>query len=414
MGMGENMASPLNTLSKNFLTHLSGLVSLEDSMLAHQQEAIALYQAENLAECLWPQTRDGQYAQTFLIPLIKQGVAHYIENVQTELCVLKVDEIVLPITINQAEYNNSYVCSPYSFFISYARQSLDVLSQAWLCHLMDHVLKGLGKVLQQFHFNKVVIVNNWLYSTNLYPQLEPHQVRRIVEFLQHSFPDHAIVFRSIDPYTNPVCYHTLQQMECDYIATRQIFLIDPHATSLLESRIFKSDIKLLKNSGYELIGNQQLTERDIPRLLQLYRDLYIHKYSNLNPQFNENFLQLVLKHRLLNFKALKKEGRIDGIVGYVERDKKMYCPFFGYDRQAAKDPSLYRLLSTVLMLEACEHHLFFHQSSGASMFKTIRKAKGCIEYTAVFYKHLKMQRHFPWLMLKNLYNSVGMIYMKRY
>lgn len=381
---------------------------------SQRQNDIALYEAKNLGDCLWPQTSEGQYARAFLSPLIQRGVANYIENVQTDLRVLIVGDTVLPITINEAEYENSYVCSPYSYFISYARDSLDVLSQAWLCNLMDRLLGGLGRALQQFHCNKVVVVNNWLYSTNLYPQLEPHQLKQIVQFLQHAFPNHAIVFRCIDPYTNPTCYYTLQQMSCEYIATRQIFFIRPDKSSLSETRLFKSDVKLLNKCEYEIIGNDQLTEEDIPRLLKLYRDLYIEKYSQLNPKFNESFLQLMLKHHLLNFRALKKDGRIDGIVGYVERNGTMYCPFFGYDGDVPKEKSLYRLLSTVLMLEAYERRLLFHQSSGASMFKTIRKAQACIEYTAVFYNHLKLQRHLPWIMLKNLYNSVGMIYMKRY
>lgn len=378
-----------------------------------QQKGIQLYDRLNLNDCPWPETIDGQYAKAFLKPLMEKGVFQYIENVQTDLRVLKIDEVILPITINDTEYDNAYVCSPFSYYVSYARESLDVLSQVWLCDLMDRLLEGVGKILRKFQFNKVVVVNNWLFSTNLYPQLESHQVQQIAEFLLSYFPNHAIVFRCVDPITNPICYDTLQQMKCDYIATRQIFFLDPRASTFFESRLFKSDMKLFKNSGYEVVENDQLDE-ELPRLLELYRDLYIQKYSNLNPKFNENFLQLVVKQNLMHFKALKKEGRIDGVAGYVERHGKMYCPFFGYDRHVPQEQSLYRLLSTTLMLEAHERGLFFHQSSGASKFKTMRKAKGCIEYTAVFYKHLKIQRHLPWLLLKNLYNSIGLIYMKRY
>lgn len=407
------MAFSLKTLSMNLMTHLRKKSSV-DSIPTHYKQEIALYDAHNLADCPWPQTSDGQYAQTLLTPLIKKGVSHYIENVQTDLRVLTLDDLILPITINDAEYDNSYVCAPYSYFISYARESLGFLQQAWLYHSINVLLIGLGKIFRQFHFNKVIIVNNWLYSTNLYPQLQPQQVMKVAQFLQQSFPEHAIVFRSVDPHTNPVCYQTLQQMGYEYIATRQVFLIDPRNSTLFESRLFKSDRKLLKNSKYEVIDGEQLAEEDIPRLLELYCDLYLGKYSTLNPKFNEDFLNLVLKKKLLHFKVLKKEGRIDGVVGYVQRNGRMYCPFFGYNLQVPKEESLYRLLSTVLMLEAYDHHLFFHQSAGASMFKKIRKAHDCIEYTAVFYKHLNIQRHLPWIMLKNLYNSVGIIYMQRY
>lgn len=375
---------------------------------------VALYDAFNLEDCPWPKTTDGQYAEAFLTPLIHRGVSHYIENVQTDLRVLVLDDLILPITINEAEYDNSYICSPYSYFISYAKQSLDFLSRAWLRHLISYLLSGLGRVVRQFQINKVILVNNWLYSTNLYPQLESHQLTQIVEFLKQSFPQHAIIFRSVDPVTSPICYQALQKTGFEYIATRQIFFIDPRASTLFESRLFKSDMKLLKNSGYEVVSGEQIEEAEIPRLIELYRDLYIHKYSDLNPKFNADFIRLALNQKLLDFRLLKKEGRIDGVVGYMERNGKMYCPFFGYDRKLPKEESLYRLLSTVLMLDAYERHLFFHESSGASMFKKIRKACSSIEYTAVFYKHLKIQRHFPWLILKNLYNTMGLICMKYY
>jgi hypothetical protein len=414
------MIPPSLKTSVHSLTHLRTfmssipLLSRRHKQSIQQQEEIALYDRHNLEACPWPQTPDGQYAQKFLTPLIQRGVSKYIENVHTDMRVLLMDDLVLPITVNNAEYENSYVCSPYSYFISYARESIDFLSQAWLYYAINALLIGAGKVLRQLQINKVVVVNNWLYSTNLYPQIQPHQVTRIAQFLEQAFPDHAIVFRCVDPYTNPICFQTLQKMGLEFIAMRPILFLDPRDSSLVESRIFKSDIKLLKNSGYEIIDGERLTESEIPRLLELYRDLYIQKYSTLNPKFSEDFMCLVLGQKLLQFKALKKDGSIDGVVGYVQRNGKMYCPFFGYDSQVPKERALYRLLSTLLMLEAYHQGLFFHQSSGASMFKKIRKAHSCIEYMAVSYKHLKISRHLPWQILKNLYNSLGTIYMKRY
>ena len=155
---------------------------------------------------------------------------------------------------------------------------------------INAMLWGLGKVFQSCGVNQVVSVNNWFYSTNLYPPLQPQQVVKIAEFLQQRFGDHAIVFRSVDPHTNPVCYQILQQHGFEYIASRQIFFLDSRSTSLLETRLFKSDMRLLKNSGYEIVDGDQLSEHDIPRILELYRSLYIDKYSALNPQYNEEFL----------------------------------------------------------------------------------------------------------------------------
>lgn len=357
---------------------------------------------------------EGQYARRLLTPLIENGVSKYIDNIHTDMRVLIVDDLVLPVTVNDGEYENSYVCSPYSYYISYAKESIRFLDQSWILPGIEALLDTVGKILRRLNINKVVTVNNWLSSTTLYPSIEPTQLVKIIDFLKINFPEHAIIFRCVDPYTNPICFQTLQKFQFEYIATRPIFFIDPLQTTFYDSRLFKSDLKLLNNSGYEIIDNEQLKSEDSLRLLNLYQDIYINKYSNLNPMFNEEFLQLAINQKLFHFKALKKEGSIDAVAGYVERQGKMYCPFFGYDDSKPKEVALYRLLSTVLMREAYDRKLFFHQSSGASTFKKMRKAESCIEYSAIYCKHLKTRRRIPWYIIKQLYNSIGKRFMIRY
>ena len=388
--------------------------NLKDQIQGQIKEQVIFFRKENIDDCPWPETEEGQYVREFLTPLIKNGVSQYIENVKTDYGVLILDDLALPISINKTEWDNSYVCSPFSYFISYAKESLDFVSRPWVSHSGNALLDGCGKILKKLQFNKIIVVNNWLFSTNLYPKITPEQLLKIKQFLQNTFLDHAIVFRGVDESTNPVCYQTLQDIGFEYIATRQIFFLNPLESSVFESRLFKSDLKTLKTGGYEIIDGKEIKDDDLPRLLELYTHLYIDKYSTLNPKFNEKYLNLMLKKNLMTFKGLKKNGRIDGIIGYVEREKKMYCPYFGYDRNIPKEEAVYRQLCTVLMLEAEKKGLFFHQSAGASAFKKMRKAHDCIEYTAVFDKHLKFQRRIPWIILKMLYNTLGVYFMKRY
>lgn len=398
---------------RRFLPRFSKKIQ-KDQNFPEKKIGIGLFDAAHLDDCPWPATEDGRYARRCLTSMMKQGISTYIKNVRTDLRVLIYGQLALPVTINESEYDNSYVCSPYSYFISYARDSLSLVTKKWASHGIRALLWGAEKLFRRYQINKVVIVNNWFYSTNLYPCLQPQQITEIVDYLKQQFPGYAIVFRSIDPYTSPTCYQCLQKLGFTYIASRQIYFIAPWETTLFESRLFKSDLKLLNNSGYDIIDGDQLTEQDFPRLIQLYRELYIEKFSALNPQFTEEFIRLALKEKILHFKALKKEGRIDGVVGFVERNGEMFCPFFGYDLSVPSQVALYRLLSTLLMLESDRRHLLFHQSSGASMFKKIRKAQSCIEYTAVDYRHLPLKRQIPWMILEKMCNSLGVIFMKRY
>lgn len=387
---------------------------MADKGVEKGKSAIGLFGAENLASCPWPDTEEGRYVRQFFVPLISKGVSAYIENVKTDLRVLVWDELILPVTINEAEYENAYVCSPFSYFVSYAKESLEFLKGKKVYAAFHALLTGMGKILQRYQVNKVVVVNNWLCSTNLYPSLDERQVNEITQFLLNQFPEHAIVFRSIDSDTNPGCFKILPRWGFNYIASRQIFYINPRQSTLFESRLFKSDLKLLTQSGYEVVDGDQIAVQDLPRICALYYGLYIEKYSALNPKFNADFLELVLSKKLMHFKVLKKDGRIDGVAGFFQRNGMMVCPFFGYDRTLPKELALYRILSTVLMLEAHQRQLLFHQSAGASMYKKIRKSHACIEYLAVYYSHLNFKRKLPWRLLKKIYNTLGLMYMTRY
>src|SRR5277367_2275448 len=58
-----------------------------------------------------------EYVQAFE----KLGASHLIGNLETEIRVLQDDEIMVPVTVNQREYDNTYVCSPYTAFVSYSK-----------------------------------------------------------------------------------------------------------------------------------------------------------------------------------------------------------------------------------------------------------------------------------------------------
>lgn len=389
-------------------------MSFAQSHIREYLMKIALFNKQNLAQCPWPDTNDGWYAKEVLTPLVEEGVSSFISNISTNLYVLVCDSVVIPITVNEAQYENAHVCSPYGYFIAYAEESLDVISSYLLKMGVKGLMKGLKQIAKKGEFNKVVLVNNWFFSINVYPQLTEEHVQEISHFLKRQFPEYAIVFRSVDSQTNPQCFQTLKKLGFTYIAAKQILYLQGKQTSFFESRLYKSDLKLLDSCGYEIVEGNSLASSDMPRLLELYHSLYIEKYSSLNPQFDESFVYLMWKKNLLHFLVLKKEGRIDGVIGYLIRNEILYCPFFGYDTSLPKEPSLYRILSTLLMKEVQSKRLFFHQSSGASTYKKMRKAESCIEYTVVLHDHLPLKRRIPWWLIAQLYNRFGIKYMSEY
>lgn len=101
------------------------------------EKNIKIYDKTNIDELDFPLSEDGIYAKKYLTPYIKNRTSFYIDNVETDLKILSIDNLVLPITINDKEYNNSYVVSPYTHYVTYSKEELKELKNP----LLEIILK---------------------------------------------------------------------------------------------------------------------------------------------------------------------------------------------------------------------------------------------------------------------------------
>jgi hypothetical protein len=378
-------------------------------------DKIELYDATNIDSLCWPETKEGAYANKFLKPLIKRGIAHYIDNIEGDLYALKIEEFVLPILVAQENYTNSHVCSSYGQYISYGRELVGLMGNVLLSETVKGLLKGMGKMIRAGRIDAAVYVNHWLFSTNLYPkEFSSQWIELITDFLQKRFPSCAIIFRSLNPMTNSSLMERLKTLGFGLIASRQVYLTDTKREFIFQTRIVKSDLKLYRESPYAILDEQQLCKEECTQLLKLYKQLYLDQHSYLNPQFNQNFIELLFQERLLHFKVLKRDGCIKAVAGYFEQDGIMLSPFFGYDKESPHSSIIYRLLSTSLLLEAQKKGLIFHQSSGANFYKTVRRAESHLDSMAIYTAHLPMKQKLSWSMLRFFINTFAPHYLKRY
>jgi hypothetical protein len=380
--------------------------------------SIRLFTAETIDSLPWPDTADGAYAREYLVPLIQYSPSHFIDNVKTCYMSLLIEEqFVLPISINQQEYQNSYVCSPYTHYITYAKEELALIQQRWLRLTLGKLIKSFGIFCKLSQMNRVVCVNNWLLSTNLYPDLSPEHIAAIINFLQQRFPQHAIIFRSLNTVSNNILLNACKRYHCQLIPSRQVYIVHPaHPTSVSSKArwLLKRDLALIQQGGYILLDAEELTEDDVPRIVELYNALYLQKYSLCNPMFNERFIKLALEKNILHLVAVKKDQRIDAILGYFCRNGVMTTPLFGYDTTLSLETGLYRMLSTILFNIAKENGHVLNESSGAAQFKRNRGAVGEIEYSAVYDAHLPFYRRLCWRTLALLLEKIGVPLMKKY
>ena len=375
---------------------------------------IQLFDAANIEAFSGPPSSQCELAKKFFVSFIKNKPIHFIDNVDTKLMLLTINDICLPVTVNDEQYDNSFVCSPYTHYVSYAFFVLEKIQNSYLKSFLGGLLKFYGKLLRGGKINKVVTVNNWLFTTNPHAPLDKSTLETIVNHLKNKFPDHAIIFRSVTREVNPEFYDALVSQNFDMIASRLVYLSDARNEKIFHTRIFKSDMKHLRESPYKIIPSEEITDDDLPKIIELYRALYIEKYSKLNPQFNVNYIKHALKQGVLHLQLLKRDDQIEGVCGYFCQNNVMISPFFGYDPIKSEKNGVYRILCTLLLLNAQKLQVLFNQSAGGSFFKKIRRAEGFFEYTAVYNRHLPFSRKLPWNLLKVMMNSIGATYMKRY
>ncbi|MFB9274363.1 GNAT family N-acetyltransferase [Cohnella cellulosilytica] len=378
---------------------------------------VELYEAANIGDYDWPNDEYGRYAKRYLLPLLQEGSERFVRNVRTRLLLLAVDGIPLPVTVNEEEYDNSYVCSPFTHYVSYAKQELVLLGNRALIACLDAILSGIGLLLKGSRFNRVVHINNWLLSTNLYPELDDAQWNAVLEMLLARFPGHAIAFRSLSPSLNARTLDGWRSRGCLLVPSRQIYLLNPGEPGFGSAKsrwLLKRDGALAAKAGYASVGPGDVTESDLPRIAELYRLLYLEKYSRHNPQFTERFLREALYNGILELHGFRRDGRLDAVLGFYVRDGAMTTPLFGYDTTLPQELGLYRMLSARLIELAGERRLLLHESSGAAQFKRNRGAVPEIEYTAVYVRHLPLKRRMPWTTLSKLLTRIGVPLLRKY
>lgn len=370
---------------------------------------IKLHDSSTLHEIDWSTKQDGHYIRDYLTPILKNEAKYFIQNVQTKTYMLEVDHLVLPLTVNDEEYDNSYVCSPYTHYISYAKEELWELKSPLLEKLLLPPIHILGHWLKWSQINKVVVVNNWFLSTNLYHRMTDKQLEQITLFLKERFPVHAIMFRSLNRRLYPELFSHLSELGFCPLFSRSVYLCYPEKLQQMNRKSRKdlnNDKRLLRNSGYEILDQDALTEDEIKMVRRLYNRLYIEKYSEHNPLFTEAYYLNAFKNHLLQCRVLKKDGKIEGAIGFFTRDGVLTTPILGYDTSLDKREGLYRMLSYLIVEEVVQNNYIGHFSAGAGGFKRSRGAEQENEYSFVYAQHLPKHRQYIWKILHFILQTI--------
>lgn len=347
------------------------------------------------------QGTDSTLIKALYLPLIQQS-EQLIQNVHVDTLLLRSESRILGLILphqNAAHPEESYVASPYGQYVDYGRYetALELGKLRWLNALANRVFDVLGKICRRAQFDQVVLVDNLLFSTNLYPRQPDYDVTDLRLFLQKQFPDRAIVFRSICPEVYPEWYKDLLKNGFKAVFSRQVYLLRAHEGAHRKKRALDIDSRLAaKQKHLHWTHLEEPSDEQLTRILELYNQLYLEKYARLNPQYTLGYLKNLVQGNIIHLKVLWHENNIVAFTGYFVMDGVMINPLIGYDRTYPQKEGLYRLLTLETMLEAELRGVLLNMSSGAAHFKRLRGAEAHLEYNMVYDRHLPWWRRLPW------------------
>ena len=361
---------------------------------------IEFFGADSTDSIEWPANEEAVRAKGYILSMVENGPVWYVDNVQARMMGLVLDDALMPLVIADGNGSDSDVCSINSHYVSYPIEELRRV-EGWFIRGLHRVcLSCVSLILKAAGADKVVYVNNWLFATNPCPELSPEQIAEVTAALREKFPDHALVFRSVNTRLYRTFFNTLHENGYRMVRSRRIYIVDPSSRAYLKNENVRRDRRLLKKGPYEIVDTDQLTEADVPRITELYRGLYLKKHSFLNPQLNDQFFRLAMKEKILEFKALRRNGRIDAFVCHYFRKGVMTGAFIGYDTNLPDELGLLRQAFALEMAEAEERGMLLHLSAGVGEFKMFRSAMPCAEFDGVYDAHLSLRRRLAWSFLE--------------
>lgn len=334
----------------------------------------------------WPAIDPAEQAY---LAMMARGVRAQVANVDADWQVLASDGRALPVTVSHGAPGDSYVCTPRAAYVDYARTELAIVGVPGAA-LLDGLLGGVAALLRAARIDRIVNIDNWLLSTNLHGGWNGADLPAIRRFLAGRYPDHVLAVRSVDDWSQPALAAAARADGWVMVPARQVWVVDDLAAAWRPRNQFGNDRRLAARSGLAI---EPAHADDAPRIADLYRQLYVGKYSALNPIFTHAFVAATLASGLIRYRVARdRTGRAMAVAGLLVRNGIATPPVVGYDRTAPLSAGLYRIASWMFMTDAMEHGWRLHGSAGAAHFKRLRGAVGQIEYWAMAVDHLSPAR----------------------
>jgi hypothetical protein len=362
--------------------------------------SVAILDADEIDRLPPPATEPQARARRWTAALVRAGPRHYVDNADVTARAVVVDDKVLPLLLANGRRGNADVCSFSSHYIAYTLEEFLKRHSRLPAILPSALMLPLRAILAIGRTDHVAFVNNWLFATNPRHGLSSVEIAAVTAHVAAAHPDASIVFRSNNPRVDAEGVGRLRENGYRLIRSRRVYLLDASNTRYLRHENARVDLRLLERTGYRIVEDSEVLLPHAARLAALYRGLYLDKHSRLNPQLNERFFVRTLEERILTYRALEWDGRIDAFAAFYLENDVVTSAIIGYDRGTPTEVGLYRMLIALLMAEGAERRTLVNLSAGADRFKLLRGAVPVEEYDAVYDRHLPSARRYAWVSLR--------------
>lgn len=347
-------------------------------------------------------------------PLLEKGSTFCAPNLKAEFAFLRTPTMELPLTIHEAEWDNSWICSPWNHYVTYAKEEIARASGRASAIISAAFLDSIGVWLKAARFNKVVMVNNWMLSTNSWPNWDARDLPAVLEALTNRWPDHAILFRSLNGRESGPLIAGFVEAGGSLVPSRQIWWYEANSAAVAKSPDFRKDLKLLRRDDLTVVPDEEIQAADFPALLALYDALYLEKYSRHNPRFTGAWLRHLHEEKLARFTALRdSSGQFVGVEACAVLNGILTSPIVGYDLRLPRSLGLYRRLAALPVLEGRRIGLPLNLSAGVGRYKALRGGEPVMEYIGLYDHHLPFSRRLPWKVVGGISRRILEPYVQR-
>lgn len=313
---------------------------------------------------------------------------------------------LIPLIVSDGKRGKASVFSPTAHYLHYPL--LEMGRNASLPRKAAYAALGMPwEVL--FHatrLDRVVYVNHWLLKGAPPLELDHNALNVLIQAIKADHPGHAVVFSGIVPAITPHLGRVLTALGGRAVQSRTLHLVDMNAPVSGPSRRGMREKRNVDRRLYESRLPDRILDRgklldQAGRIRELYAQLYLRKYSTMNPQYTEEFFRIVIQSEEFHVAAWFDNGGLEAFNIRLVRDRINHWSICGYDVHAPRKKGLFRLVAAEDVFGPGEIRLI-NWGGGNESFKRFRGAQPVTEYDVVFDDHLSALRRFPWQVLREL------------